>query len=368
MYNYQPYLSLFINIPLSSFCVENILIKEIKFIILKIVKLLCDLLRKIIWLQNSRKGGINVTVLEVKHLKKSFGSIRAVQDINFSVNSGEIFTIIGPNGAGKTTTLEMVEGLVTPDAGEITFGNLSWEKNGNEIKKKIGVQPQSGAMFDLLTPEENLNLFASFYDKARSTHEILELVNLVDHRKNQVKKLSGGQRQRLAIGLAMISDPDIIFLDEPTTGLDPQARRNIWDIILQLKELGKTTILTTHYMEEAEKLSDRVCIVDQGKVVTLDTPSSLIEKLTKEREVRLTFLDGDQASGEADAFVKTLKSVTNTEREGSSLKLWTTKPEDTLVELFGFTKEKNYQVEQVSIREMSLEDVFIAYTGKEWRD
>ncbi|GAE33994.1 ABC transporter ATP-binding protein [Halalkalibacter akibai] len=309
-----------------------------------------------------------MTVLEVRNLKKSFGSIRAVQDINFAVKAGEVFTIIGPNGAGKTTTLEMIEGLVTPDHGDIFFGELNWNHHANTIKKKIGVQPQSSAMFDLLTPEENLNLFATFYDQARSTEEILQLINLTDHRHNQTKKLSGGQRQRLAIGLAMISDPEIIFLDEPTTGLDPQARRNIWDIILQLKEIGKTTILTTHYMEEAEKLSDRVCIVDQGKVITLDTPSALIEKLTKEREVRLSFLDGALAAEEANLFSEKLESVTRTEREETLLKIWTTNPEDTLYDLFGFTKEKNYRVEQVSIREMSLEDVFIAFTGKEWRD
>ncbi|MFD2680311.1 ABC transporter ATP-binding protein [Bacillus seohaeanensis] len=309
-----------------------------------------------------------MTVLEVRNLQKSFGSIRAVQDISFSIEAGEVFTIIGPNGAGKTTTLEMIEGLVPPDQGEIHFGEWNWEQDAVAIKKKIGVQPQSSAMFDLLTPEENLNLFATFYDKARSTEEILELVNLTDHRKNQVKKLSGGQRQRLAIGLAMISDPEIIFLDEPTTGLDPQARRNIWDIILELKKLGKTTILTTHYMEEAEKLSDRVCIVDQGLIVTLDTPSALIEKLTEEREVRLSFLDGEEAAEAADLFSKSLDSVARTERECTALKLWTARPEDTLYDLFKFTKDREYQVEQVSIREMSLEDVFIAFTGKEWRD
>jgi ABC-2 type transport system ATP-binding protein len=166
----------------------------------------------------------------------------------------------------------------------------------------------------------------------------------------------------------MISDPDIIFLDEPTTGLDPQARRHIWDIILELKKLGKTTILTTHYMEEAEKLSDRVCIVDQGNIVTIDSPSALIEKLTKEKEVRLSFLDGENAAEEAAIFADNLDSVSRTEREGEVLKLWTVKPEDTLLDLFTFTKEKEFQVEQVSIREMSLEDVFIAFTGKEWRD
>jgi ABC-2 type transport system ATP-binding protein len=314
------------------------------------------------------KARNNMTVLEVKNLQKSFGTIRAVQDISFSVNAGEVFTIIGPNGAGKTTTLEMIEGLVTPDHGDIHFGELNWDQHAVKIKKKIGVQPQSSAMFDLLTPEENLNLFATFYDRARPTKEILELINLTEHRNNQVKKLSGGQRQRLAIGLAMISDPEIIFLDEPTTGLDPQARRNIWDIILELKNLGKTTILTTHYMEEAEKLSDRVCIVDQGLIVSVDSPSALIEKLTKEREIRLSFLDGEAAAVEADLFSTNLGSVARTEREGTSLKLWSLHPEDTLYDLFKFTKEKEYQVEQVSIHEMSLEDVFIAFTGKEWRD
>ncbi|MCT2536910.1 ABC transporter ATP-binding protein [Aquibacillus koreensis] len=309
-----------------------------------------------------------MTVLEVKQLKKSFGAIRAVDDISFSVKAGEVFTIIGPNGAGKTTTLEMIEGLVPPDQGEIKFGELNWDKHADQIKMKIGVQPQSSAMFDLLTPEENLNLFSTFYTSARPTEEILELINLTEHRNNHVKKLSGGQRQRLAIGLAMISDPEIIFLDEPTTGLDPQARRNIWDIILQLKALGKTTILTTHYMEEAEKLSDRVCIVDQGKIVTLDTPASLIEQLTQEREVHLSFIDGAEAAEQAELFMTKLESVTRTERNQASLKIWTTKPEDTLYELFKFTKENNYHVEQVSIHEMSLEDVFIAFTGKEWRD
>jgi ABC-2 type transport system ATP-binding protein len=233
---------------------------------------------------------------------------------------------------------------------------------------KIGVQPQSSALFDLLTPEENLDLFATFYTKQKPTAEILEMINLTDHRNKRVKMLSGGQRQRLAIGLAMISDPELIFLDEPTTGLDPQARRNIWDIILRLKELGKTIILTTHYMEEAEKLSDRVCIVDQGKIVTLDTPSALIDRLTKEREVRLTFVDREEAAIEADQFAQSQPSVVRTHREGTALQLWTVQPEDTLFSLFGFTKEREYRVEQVSIREKSLEDVFIAFTGKEWRD
>ncbi|MHA7966073.1 ABC transporter ATP-binding protein [Paenibacillus sp. CAU 1782] len=307
-------------------------------------------------------------VLKVSGLKKSFGSVHAVRDISFAVEGGEIFTIIGPNGAGKTTTLEMIEGLLPPDSGEIAFGDLNWNRNTEQIKMEIGVQPQSSALFDLLTVEETLELFATFYTHTKPVSEVLEMVNLTEQSNRHVRKLSGGQKQRLAIGLAMINDPSIIFLDEPTTGLDPQARRNIWDIILKLKEIGKTTILTTHYMEEAEKLSDRVCIVDQGRVVTLDTPSALIDRLTKEREVRLTLTDGEEAALATEQAASGLDTVTKTVREGNSLQVWTTHPEDTLYSLFGFTKENGYRVEQISIREMSLEDVFIAFTGKEWRD
>ena len=309
-----------------------------------------------------------MAILEVKGLRKAFGTVQAVEEISFSVENGEVFTIIGPNGAGKTTTLEMIEGMQAPDKGTISISGMTWDKDADRIKTIIGVQPQSSALFDLLTVEENLDLFGSFYPHSKQSSEVLEMINLTDHRRKNVKSLSGGQRQRLAIGLAMISDPQIIFLDEPTTGLDPQARRNIWDIVLKLKELGKTTILTTHYMEEAEKLSDRVCIVDQGRVVTLDTPANLIDSLTKEREVRLYFQDGEAAAAETEQVAKGDSTVVRTELDGSSLKLWSVRPEETLYGVFGFTKEKGYRVEQVSIREMSLEDVFIAFTGKEWRD
>jgi ABC-2 type transport system ATP-binding protein len=307
-------------------------------------------------------------ILEVNGLRKTFGPVTAVEDISFEVQRGEVFTIIGPNGAGKTTTLEMIEGLIRPDRGTIVIDGLTWDKDAEKIKYMIGVQPQTGAMFDLLTVEENLRLFASFYPKSKNTDEVLEMINLQDHRGKRVKSLSGGQRQRLAIGLAMINDPDIIFLDEPTTGLDPQARRNIWDIVLNLKAMGKTTILTTHYMEEAEKLSDRVCIVDQGRVVTLDTPAALIGKLTQEREVRLSFLDGSEAAKATQEMLNSLPAVARTVRDGDSLTIWSAQPEDALYHLFGFTRERSYRVDQVSIRELSLEDVFIAYTGKEWRD
>lgn len=309
-----------------------------------------------------------MAILEVENLRKSFGTVKAVEQISFRVEKGEVFTIIGPNGAGKTTTLEMIEGLQEPDGGTITIGGLNWSKDAERIKYMIGVQPQSSAMFELLTIRESLDLFASFYPQPLPIEEVLDMVNLGEHQGKRVKSLSGGQRQRLAIGLGMISNPEIIFLDEPTTGLDPQARRNIWDIVLKLKEIGKTTILTTHYMEEAEKLSDRVCIVDQGKVVTLDTPAALIGKLTKEREVRLSMIGGEEPAREVEAIARTMETVVRVERSGEDIRLWTTDPEQALYQLFGFTKEHGHRAQHVSIREMTLEDVFLSFTGKEWRD
>ncbi len=304
--------------------------------------------------------------IEVTDLKKSYGEVQAVKGVSFTVKKGEIFTIIGPNGAGKTTTLEMMEGLISPDDGKIVIDGLTWEENGNDIRQMIGVQPQTSALLDLLTVEENLDLFASFFPKNRPVEEILSIVNLTDHRKKQVKKLSCGQKQRLAIGLAMISDPDIIFLDEPTTGLDPQARRNIWDIIIALKELGKTTILTTHYMEEAEKLSDRVCIIDQGSIIALDPPHTLIEKLSTEREIKIVFTTLEEAS-QAMGIIKDTVDV-QAKQDGNAVVFTCKNVEDALYEIVRFTRNRNLKINQIAIKDYSLEDVFLSYTGKEWRD
>lgn len=304
--------------------------------------------------------------IEVTDLHKSYGDIHAVKGISFTVNKGEIFTIIGPNGAGKTTTLEMMEGLISPDSGKVIIDGLTWEENGNEIRQMIGVQPQTSALLDLLTVEENLDLFASFFKKNRPVDEILSIVHLPNHRKKQVKKLSGGQKQRLAIGLAMISDPEIIFLDEPTTGLDPQARRNIWDIIMELKKLGKTTILTTHYMEEAEKLSDRVCIIDQGSIIALDSPHSLIEKLSTEREIKIVFPTLEEA---AEAMGITMETDDfQAKQEGNEVVFICKNVENALYEMIRFTRNRNLKIKQIATKDYSLEDVFLSYTGKEWRD
>jgi len=309
-----------------------------------------------------------MAIVEANQLRKTYGDVVAVEHISIHVERGEIFTIIGPNGAGKTTTLEMIEGLLEPDSGDIKIDGMTWRKNREQIKQVIGVQPQSSALFDLLTVYETLDVFASFYKKNTPIAQIIELINLTDHRKKRVKTLSGGQKQRLAIGLALVNDPAIIFLDEPTTGLDPQARRNIWDIVMKLKDIGKTIILTTHYMEEAEKLSDRVCIVDQGKVIAIDTPRKLVQGLSDEREIKLQFMDGAVADDQVLAYVRQLPSVTKCEQDGETIVIRTEVPEETLYRLLQHTNEHKLTLDQISIQDLSLEDVFIAYTGKEWRD
>ncbi len=221
-------------------------------------------------------------MIEVQGLTKTYGQLKAVRGIDFFVNTGEIFGLLGPNGAGKTTSIEMMEGLREIDEGEVLINNHSVSKEKQKIKQIIGVQLQSTSLFELLTVEETLELYASFYNFSLPVEQILEQMNLVEKRKDFVKGLSGGQKQRLAIGLALIHDPKVVFLDEPTTGLDPQARRSLWDIIQDLKAKGKTILLSTHYMEEAHVLCDRLAIMDQGQIIALDTPDALIQSLSME--------------------------------------------------------------------------------------
>lgn len=309
-----------------------------------------------------------MSILQVAGIRKSYGTLVAVDGIDFSVASGEVFTIIGPNGAGKTTTLEMIEGLLEPDEGEIAIAGLNWREHGEQIKQMIGVQPQTSALFDLLTVYENVDVFQSFYAKTLPIDEILALVNLTEHRNKRVKHLSGGQKQRLAIGLALASDPDILFLDEPTTGLDPASRRNIWDIVQQLKQMGKTIILTTHYMEEAEKLSSRVAIFDQGRLLALDAPDKLIRRLSPERAIELRLPGDGEAAFRLKSVAEKISAVSRCEWRDGCLAIWSDAPEATLYRLLQFTAEEDLEVGQLTIAEKTLEDVYFAYAGKEWRD
>lgn len=220
-------------------------------------------------------------VLKVKNLKKAYGDFQAVKGVSFDVAPGEVFGILGPNGAGKTTTLEMIEGLRPIDSGKVTVDGVDVAQDPYKVKERIGVQLQSAAFFDNLTLVELLKLFGDLYHESVHPMHLLREVNLEDKAKSKAKSLSGGQRQRFSIATTLVNQPVIIFLDEPTTGLDPQARRNLWELVKQIKEKGTTVVITTHYMEEAEVLCDRIAIMDDGKIVAMDTPAKLIDQLLK---------------------------------------------------------------------------------------
>ena len=212
-------------------------------------------------------------------LKKSYGSVVAVNGLSLDVRRGECFGLLGPNGAGKTTTIEILEGLLAPDAGDVEVLGLRWQRDERQLRQRLGIQLQETQFTDKLTVEETLRLFRSFYDGGRTVDELLALVELESKRSSWVVKLSGGQKQRLSVACALVGDPDLLFLDEPSTGLDPQSRRQLWAIIQRFRAGGGTVLLTTHYMDEAEVLCDRVAVVDHGTIIALDTPNALITKL-----------------------------------------------------------------------------------------
>ncbi|MBX9785479.1 MAG: ABC transporter ATP-binding protein [Chitinophagaceae bacterium] len=218
-------------------------------------------------------------IIEVKNLVKNYGNFEAVKGISFEVKEGEIFGLLGPNGAGKSTTLEIIETLRTKTSGEVLVDGFSVDTQADEIKKIIGVQLQASGYYPGLKLTELIHLFAGLYNRNVNAMDLLKMVNLEDKAKAKYKELSGGQKQRFSVATTLINDPKIVFLDEPTTGLDPQARRNLWELVRGIQQRGATVIITTHYMDEAEYLCDRVAIVDSGKIVALDTPGSLIDNL-----------------------------------------------------------------------------------------
>jgi len=224
---------------------------------------------------------MNKTIISVKNLVKNYGDFEAVKDISFDVYEGEIFGLLGPNGAGKSTTLEIIETLREKTSGKISVDGFDLDRDPNEIKKIIGVQLQTSGFYPNLNLVELIELFSGLYNRKRNAMELLDMVNLRDKAKSKVKELSGGQKQRFSIATTLINDPKIIFLDEPTTGLDPQARRNLWDLVKQIREKGTTIIITTHYMDEAEYLCDRVAIIDSGKIVAMNSPDRLIDELVE---------------------------------------------------------------------------------------
>jgi ABC-2 type transport system ATP-binding protein len=235
-------------------------------------------------------------IISVKNLKKNYGNFEAVKGISFDVYEGEIFGLLGPNGAGKSTTLEIIETLRDKTSGDVIVDGLNLDKEPNEIKKIIGVQLQTSGFYPGLTLLELIELFGGLYNQPVKPMELLKLVNLEDKAKNKYKEMSGGQKQRFSIATTLINKPKIIFLDEPTTGLDPQARRNLWELIKDIRAKGTTVIITTHYMDEAEQLCDRIAIMDEGKIISLDSPDKMIDDLVasgfeKPRQVKAANLE-----------------------------------------------------------------------------
>ena len=299
--------------------------------------------------------------LRVRGIRKQYPKVLAVDGLDLEVARGEVFGLLGPNGAGKTTTLEMIEGLTPADSGDIEILGLDWKRDGRAIRSRIGVQLQSTSLFNKITPREALDLYGSYYPRSRSADELLELVQLTDKADAYHVTLSGGQMQRLALALALVNEPELVFLDEPTTGLDPQARRSLWDVVRRIKTEGRTVILTTHYMDEAEALCDRLAIMDHGRVLTAGTPMGLIQQLAIPSVVELTFQGG---APDPSAFAAALGQPVIGRAE-----LWeipTQDPKALLPSLLEAAEDIPYQ--QIHVRRATLEDVFLHLTGRSLRD
>ena len=299
----------------------------------------------------------------VRGLRKQFPKVLAVAGVDLAVEAGEVFGLLGPNGAGKTTTLEMIEGLTPPTAGEITICGLNWRENAREIRARIGVQLQATSLYNKITPREALDLFGSYYPKRRGTEELLELVQLKDKADSYHVTLSGGQAQRLALALALVNDPEVIFLDEPTAGLDPQGRRSLWEVVRKMKAEGRTTMLTTHYMDEAEALCDRLAIIDHGTILRSGTPAELIASLGIPSVVELTF---DGSAPDPSAFAARLGA--GVEARGDVWEIPTRDPKTLLPRVLTAIESERLEYSQVHVRRATLEDVFLQLTGRSLRD
>jgi ABC-2 type transport system ATP-binding protein len=301
--------------------------------------------------------------LSIRGLRKAFPKVVAVAGVDLEVARGEVFGLLGPNGAGKTTTLEIIEGLTEADAGEIEILGLSWAKNGQEIRSRIGVQLQSTSLFNKITPREALDLYGSYYPKRRGTQELLDLVQLEEKADAYHVTLSGGQQQRLALAMALVNDPEMVFLDEPTTGLDPQARRSLWDVVRRMKGEGRTVVLTTHYMDEAEALCDRLAIMDHGTVIARGTPASLIADLAIPSVVELTF---EGVAPDPEVFAALLGQTV--ERRVDLWEIPTPDPKALLPRLLEAAESAAVPYQQVHVRRATLEDVFLHRTGRSLRE
>ena len=302
-------------------------------------------------------------ILEVENLVKNYGDVEAVRGVSFTVEEGEVFGLLGPNGAGKTTTVEILEGLRDPDGGRVRVCGFDPQANADQLKHEIGAALQSTSLPDKLRVMEALRLFASFYERRRDPEELLKRFGLEEKRNTFYSKLSGGQKQRLALAMALVNDPRVLFFDEPTAGLDPQVRREIYDIIEELRRDKKTILMTTHYIEEAERLCDRVAIVDHGKVIALGSPREL-----KQRSGNNTRIEVKLARAVANGTLKGLEGVADAREVDGSYVLHTQRPPQTIVSLVKHLEAEGNELVSLEIASPSLEDVFIEMTGRRLRD
>jgi len=301
--------------------------------------------------------------IRCRSLVKDYGTVRAVDGLDLEVRSGECFGLLGPNGAGKTTTVEILEGLLPATSGEVELLGQNWRSDGYALRQRLGISLQETNLADKLTVEETLRLFRSFYPRGREVAELLELVSLTDKAKTWYVKLSGGQKQRLAVACALVGNPEILFLDEPTTGLDPQSRRQLWGLIEGFKSEGRTVLLTTHYMDEAQRLCDRVAVVDKGKIIALGTPRELIDSLGGTEVVDIK-CDG----AVEEKSLSGLPGVHTVKVKAEGLSLTVEQLHKTLPLLLSHLQQSGRTLTALSTHHATLEDVFVHHTGRQLRD
>jgi ABC-2 type transport system ATP-binding protein len=312
-------------------------------------------------------NGTAAPALRVSGLRKAYGDVVAVDGLDLIVGSGECFGLLGPNGAGKTTTIEICEGLTEPDSGEVEVLGCRWRTDERALRERLGIQLQETQLAEKLTVEETVKLFRSFYARGRAVDDVIDVVQLGEKRGARVGKLSGGQKQRLALACAIVGDPDLLFLDEPTTGLDPQSRRQLWDLIVELRASGRSIVLTTHYMDEAEKLCDRVAIVDHGHVIALGTPRELIVSLGAEHVVEFTAPDAP-AGALAIEVLERLDGVRAARNNDGRWTLEVVGLARAVPALLAELSRRGLELGELATHSATLEDVFVSLTGRQLRD
>jgi ABC-2 type transport system ATP-binding protein len=309
--------------------------------------------------------------IQCRDLRKTYdGKVEAVRGLNLEIQVGECFGLLGPNGAGKTTTIEILEGLLRPTSGQVSILGHSWQENEREMREWLGISLQETRLSEKLSVRETIELFASFYREPRSSDEVLDQLQLTEKADSWVGKLSGGQRQRLAVATALVCNPKILFLDEPTTGLDPQSRRQLWDIICGFQRDGGTVLLTTHYMDEAERLCDRLAIVDHGQIIAEGSPADLIDRLGGHHVVEFSVSassNGESPGMKVDAW-RSLPSVESVREDDGLVALNVKEPHLTIPALLDEVDRQGSELQHLTTRQASLEDVFVRMTGRHLRE